>query len=108
MRMPRKAILAAVLAVLLSAVAWAAEHVVGQKNRTFSTNSLKVKVGDSVSFRNDDPFFHNIFSLSDTQAFDLGSYSQGQSRKVTFEKPGRIDVECAIHPEMKMVIEVSK
>lgn len=108
MRMPRKAILAAVLAALLSAVAWAAEHVVGQKNRAFSTNSLKVKVGDSVSFRNDDPFFHNIFSLSDTQSFDLGSYAQGQSRKVTFEKPGRIDVECAIHPEMKMVIEVSK
>lgn len=108
MRMPRKAILAAVLAVLLSALAWAAEHVVGQKNRAFSVNSLKVKVGDSVSFRNDDPFFHNIFSLSEVQSFDLGSYSQGQSRKVTFEKPGRVDVECAIHPEMKMVIEVSK
>lgn len=109
MRMPRKAILAPVLAVLLSAVAWAAaEHVVGQKNRAFSTNSLKVKVGDTVNFRNDDPFFHNIFSLSDTQSFDLGSYSQGQSRKVTFQKEGRIDVECAIHPEMKMVIEVSK
>jgi plastocyanin len=108
MRMPREAILAAVLAVLLSAVAWAAEHVVGQKNRAFSVNSLKVKVGDSVSFRNDDPFFHNIFSLSEVQSFDLGSYAQGQSRKVTFDKPGRIDVECAIHPEMKMVIEVSK
>ena len=108
MRMPRKAILAAVLAALLSAVAWAAEHVVGQKNRAFSTNSLKAKVGDTVNFRNDDPFFHNIFSLSDTQSFDLGSYSQGQSRKVTLQKEGRIDVECAIHPEMKMVIEVSK
>jgi plastocyanin len=106
--MPREAIFAAVFAVLLSAVAWAAEHVVGQKNRAFSVNSLKVKVGDTVSFRNDDPFFHNIFSLSEVQSFDLGSYAQGQSRKVTFDKPGRIDVECAIHPEMKMVIEVTK
>jgi plastocyanin len=109
MRMPRKAILASVLAVLFSAAAvWAADHVVGQKNRAFSTNNLKAKVGDTVSFRNDDPFFHNIFSLSETQSFDLGSYSQGQSKQVTLQKPGRIDVECAIHPEMKMVIEVSK
>ena len=107
--MTRKLLISLGLAVLLSAAAaWAAEYVVGQKNRTFSTNSLKAKVGDTVNFRNDDPFFHNIFSLSDTQSFDLGSYSQGQSRKVTLQKEGRIDVECAIHPEMKMVIEVSK
>jgi plastocyanin len=106
--MPRKALISLGLAVLFSAAAWAAEHVVGQKNRAFSTSSLKVKVGDTVSFRNDDPFFHNIFSLSDTQSFDLGSYPQGQSKKVTFNKEGRVDVECAIHPEMKMVVEVSK
>jgi len=106
--MIRKLLISFGLVTLLSAVAWAADHVVGQKNRAFSTNSLKAKVGDTVSFRNDDPFFHNIFSLSDTQSFDLGSYSQGQSKQVTLQKPGRIDVECAIHPEMKMVIEVSK
>jgi plastocyanin len=86
----------------------AEEHVVSQKNKAFSVNTLKIKVGDSVSFRNDDPFFHNIFSLSETQTFDLGSYPQGQSRKATFARPGTVEVECAIHPAMKLTIEVEK
>jgi plastocyanin len=88
--------------------AQAQEQTVGQKNKAFTVQKLKVKVGDSVGFRNDDPYFHNIFSLSPAQSFDLGSYPQGQTRKVTFNKEGKIDVECAIHPQMKMVIEVAK
>jgi plastocyanin len=47
-----------------------------------------------------------VFSLSDIQFFDLGSYPQGESKSVTFEKQGIIEVECAIHPDMKMTIEV--
>ncbi|SRR5258706_9554884 len=88
--------------------AHADEQVVVQKNKAFSVQKLKLKVGDSVSFRNDDPFFHNIFSLSPAQSFDLGSFPKGQVRKVTFSKAGTIDVECAIHPEMQMQIEVAK
>ena len=90
------------------AAAKAEDYVVSQKDKKFSAGALKIKVGDSVSFKNDDPFFHNIFSLSDAQSFDLGSYPQGQARKVTFLKEGKIEVECAIHPEMKMVIDVTK
>jgi plastocyanin len=88
--------------------AQAAEQTVGQKDKAFTTKSLKIKVGDSVNFRNDDPYFHNVFSLSPVQSFDIGSYPKGQSRKVTFTKAGKVEVECAIHPEMKMEIEVGK
>jgi plastocyanin len=59
-----------------------------------------------VAFRNDDPFAHNVFSLSDAMQFDLGTYPQGQAKTVTFSKPGQYDIECAIHPEMKLVINV--
>jgi plastocyanin len=81
---------------------------VGQKDKAFTTKALTVKVGEAVTFRNDDPFFHNIFSLSEVQSFDLGSYPQGQSRKTVFSKAGKVEVECAIHPEMKMVVNVEK
>jgi plastocyanin len=105
----RKSVLAvALVAGVTGVLAQAKEHLIGQKNKAFSTGTLKVKVGDTVSFKNDDPFFHNIFSLSDGQNFDLGSFPQGQTRKHTFSKEGRIEVECAIHPEMKMVIHVEK
>jgi plastocyanin len=106
--MRRSVILSALLLSVSAVLAASSEHVVGQKNKAFSAATLKVKVGDTVSFRNDDPFFHNIFSLSEVQSFDLGSFPQGQSRKATFTKPGTIEVECAIHPQMKMVIQVEK
>jgi plastocyanin len=106
--MKRRHLLIALLAAVSAAVAAGKDHIVSQKNKAFSAATLKVKVGESVTFRNDDPFFHNIFSLSEVQSFDLGSYPQGQERKATFTKPGRVEVECAIHPDMKMVIEVEK
>jgi plastocyanin len=92
----------------MSASAHTAEFEIGQKGKKFSQKELTVKVGDTVSFKNDDPFFHNIFSLSDTKTFDLGSFPQGQSKKVIFDKAGTVEVECAIHPEMKVTIEVKK
>jgi plastocyanin len=96
------------LLVTLAAPTQAKDVEVTQKNKQFSIKSLKIKVGDSVSFKNEDPFVHNIFSLSDTKSFDLGSYPQGQSKAVTFDKPGTVEVECAIHPDMKLTITVEK
>ena len=105
----RKLVLTATAALIsLTFSAHAAEHEVKQKDNAFSRSSLKIKVGDAVSFRNDDPHFHNLFSLSDAQAFDLGSYPQGQAKSVTFKKDGKVDVECAIHPGMKMTVDVAK
>lgn len=86
----------------------AASFIIEQKDKTFSQSTLKVKVGDKIEFKNMDPYNHNIFSLSDIQLFDLGSYPKGESRTVTFEKPGAVDVECAIHPAMKLTVEVSQ
>lgn len=91
-----------------SLAAHAADVEVTQKDKKFSQKSLKVKVGDSISFKNEDPFSHNVFSLSDTKTFDLGSYPQGQAKKVTFDKPGTVEVECAIHPDMMLKVEVQK
>jgi plastocyanin len=71
-------------------------------------SSLKIKAGDTVNFVNQDPFFHNVFSLSDAKTFDLGSYPQGQGRKMKFNEPGVVEIECAIHSQMKLVIEVTK
>ena len=99
-------ILVTAAAIGFSAAVLAAEHEVGQKNKQFSTEALTIKVGDSVKFTNNDPFFHNIFSLSGIATFDLGSYPKGESRSFTFETAGTVDVECAIHPNMRMVVTV--
>ena len=84
----------------------AEELVITQKDKVFSASALDIKVGDSVSFKNEDPFFHNVFSLSDAKTFDLGSYPKGESKSVTFDQAGTIEVECAIHPSMHLAINV--
>ena len=84
----------------------AEEHMTTQKNKEFNVDHLKIKVGDTVHFKNEDSFFHNVFSLSDEKMFDLGSYPQGQSKSVVFDVPGKIEVECAIHPNMMLTIDV--
>lgn len=94
-----------ILGLALPAVA--AEHLVPQKDKAFSVKALAVKVGDKVSFRNDDGFAHNVFSLTDAMPFDLGAYAQGQTRSVTFTKAGTFEIECAIHPDMRMLVTVS-
>jgi plastocyanin len=96
------------LALTAAGWAWAAqEHVVTQKNKSFSVKKLSVKVGDTVKFANEDSFAHNVFSLSAAKSFDLGSFGNGNAKSVTFDKAGKIEVECAIHPDMRLDIEVS-
>src|SRR4051812_40217682 len=91
-----------VLAVSFAMPARAGDHPVAQVNKAFTVPLLKAKVGDTVTFKNDDTFAHNVFSLSEVQNFDLGSYKKGETRQLKLTTPGTIEVECAIHPEMKM------
>lgn len=106
--------LAAGLCMLAAASgAWAKEVEVSQKGKAFmvqksAVQTLRVNVGDTISFRNDDPFFHNVYSASKVKEFDLGSYAQGLARKVVFDREGGVDIECAIHPDMKLHVDVVK
>jgi len=111
MKKKKLPILVAFLAAALAAQA--KEIEVSQKGKAFAVqkstvHDLRVNVGDTLSFRNDDPFFHNVFSASKAKEFDLGSYAQGQSKKVTFDREGGVDIECAIHPDMKLHVDVVK
>ena len=103
-----KVTLAAALAFAPLMSLQAAEHKVIQKDRAFDQPHLEIKVGDTIHFENQDDFFHNVYSLSDANFFDLKSYPKGESRANTFNSPGVVTVECAIHPDMKMVVEVKE
>jgi plastocyanin len=77
-----------------------------QRNKTFSPHVLVVQAGSMVQFPNQDPFFHNVFSLFAGKRFDLGLYEAGSSRAVRFDNPGASFLFCNIHPEMTAVIVV--
>ena len=67
---------------------------------------LAVPAGSTVSFPNDDPISHNLFSLSSGNAFDLGLYRKGAGKSEKFETPGVVNVYCNVHPNMSAVIHV--
>jgi len=99
-------ILMSIICLVISSLAFSAEIEVGQKNKKFTKDNVTIKVGDSIKFTNQDPFFHNIFSLSELKTFDLGSYPKGEFKSVAFDKKGKVEIECAIHPNMRMMVNV--
>jgi plastocyanin len=99
-------LLATLLGVTIASSAVATDHVITQTAKAFSVTAVNAKVGDTLSFRNNDPFVHNIFSLSEVLSFDLGTFAKGETRQVKLTKPGKMEIECAVHPEMKLIVEV--
>lgn len=75
-----------------------------QKDKMFMPHLLVVPAGSSVEFPNEDPFFHNVFSLFNGKRFDLGLYESGTSRAVRFDREGVSYIFCNIHPEMGAVV----
>ena len=92
----------------LSVGALAANLTITQKGRTFSSESITIKKGGTVTFLNDDSVPHNIMSTSRGNEFNLGSQPPGASTDVTFKEGGEVQVICAIHPRMKMTVTVSE
>ena len=85
-----------------------AKFVMDQRNLEFVPHVLPVPVGATVDFPNNDKVDHNVFSMSRTKKFNLGSYTAGESRSVVFDKPGIVELRCDVHAEMAAYIIVMK
>jgi plastocyanin len=75
-----------------------------QKDKMFTPHLLVVPTGTQVEFPNQDPFFHNVFSLFDGKRFDLGLYESGTTRSVRFDREGVSYIFCNIHPKMGAIV----
>jgi plastocyanin len=105
--LPRLAlILSAFATTLLIAQDTAKPHKIDQKNREFSTLTIKLKPGESIEFCNADDVMHNVFSRSPVNAFKIKTQAPGESSIVEFKEVGVTEVRCAIHPTMKLIVTV--
>jgi plastocyanin len=77
-----------------------------QKNAAFSPAFLVVTVGQTVEMPNADTIYHNVFSYSRPNDFDLGMYAGGESRTVRLQHAGVVKVYCSIHESMNATIVV--
>jgi plastocyanin len=78
--------------------------VVTQRNKRFMPHIVVVQTGSEVDFPNEDPFFHNVFSIFNGRRFDLGLYASGETRPVNFNRAGVSYIFCNIHPQMSAVV----
>ena len=82
--------------------------VMDQQDLKFLPHVLPVVAGTAVEFANNDKTFHNVFSSSEAKTFDLGLYSPGRRRSVTFDKSGVVRILCHVHPDMEAYIVVKE
>jgi plastocyanin len=77
-----------------------------QRDKSFLPHVLAAPIGSTVTFPNNDNIFHNVFSLSGPEPFDLGLYRAGASRERTFAHAGTYRVFCNIHPQMTALVVI--
>ena len=78
------------------------EHkTIQQSGKKFLPGWAVIQRGTAIEFPNRDNIYHNVFSLSAGNSFDLGLYnSGGEAKSHTFTEAGPVDVYCNIHPQM--------
>jgi plastocyanin len=75
-------------------------------DKVYRPRVVVVPVGTTVRFPNTDPFDHNVFSVSESNQFDLGLYGRGAAKTHTFTHPGLVRVYCNVHPKMVAYVVV--
>ena len=77
------------------------------RNITIKPDTVRVRVGSTLVWTNEDPIQHNVTSVKGRQRFASGNFGQGHSFEVHVRRTGLIDYECTIHPAtMNGAIEV--
>ena len=75
------------------------------KDFKFGPDTVRVKVGDTVTFKNGDGQQHTATS-DNPGDFDAGAVDPGASKVITLAKAGTFTYHCSFHPFMHGTIEV--
>ena len=87
------------LALALAGPVLAASKTVSVDNFRFAPDPIRISVGDSIRWRNDDPVPHTASARDGS--FDTGLFIGGRTTDpITFAKAGRYEYLCETHPEM--------
>jgi plastocyanin len=86
------------------AASQATEHVIVIEAMQFSPATIEVKIGETITWKNKDPFPHTVTS-KDGQ-FDSGEIKNNRSWKLKARTKGTYPYVCTLHPNMNAVFEV--
>ena len=94
------------ITLALVASVQARNHIIDQKGKTFIPHAITVNPGDTITFKNSDPFAHNAYTDDEDNEFDIGMQSSGSDKKIKINDGHDFSVECAIHPNMLLEVKV--
>lgn len=101
-----RSLLPVCLFALAATAASPANHEIVQNDRAFSQQEITIKIGDQITFKNGDEVTHNVYSVTPGMTFDLRRQAPGKSSSVPFPREGTSQVQCSIHPKMKLIVHV--
>jgi plastocyanin len=67
---------------------------------SYNPNLIEIKVGDTVTWINDDSSPHTVTSSSNDRTFDSDVLKRGETFSFTFDKEGQFPYFCTLHPNM--------
>ena len=74
---------------------------VGMENVQFTPKDLTVKPGETITFTNDEAVPHDVHKTSgpgeDFSSGDTGGMQQGDTFKLTLDRPGKYEYVCNVH-----------
>ncbi|KAA3604860.1 MAG: hypothetical protein DWQ01_19825 [Planctomycetota bacterium] len=92
----------------LPAFSWPNAEISDQVHCRFEPHVLVVPVGEPITFRNSDPFLHNVhFFCKKNPAANFGIPADGK-KEFTFTAEERVGVKCDVHPWMDSWIVATK
>src|SRR3954451_22514541 len=107
-RLVRQFSVAIIAGMLTGAAIAAGPIVISQKGRQFQPQEIAIKRGETLQFINDDgDLLHHTYLKSDSFSFDSDDQKPVSNFDVAFTVPGRFAVRCAIHPKMKLLVQVN-
>jgi plastocyanin len=81
---------------------------VDMKNIQFSPKEQAVKVGEKITWVNQDDVDHNVVSTGGPAKFESDTFGKGGTYTFTPTKAGTIKYTCTLHPGMDGVLNVTE
>jgi cytochrome c peroxidase len=105
----RGPVIAGVLLLLAGGTAAAADHQITIKNMKFTPAKVSAKVGDTLTFVNNDADDHDLYTSSPGFGINLPNVTKnGGTTQMALHRAGHFDLECGLHPDMLLKVSVAK
>ena len=97
-------------ATIVAAQAKATDIVISQKGKKFVPGTVQAKVGDTLTFVNEEKRKrHNVYSkTAGFKYLKIRKQKPGDRDSVTLKNAGTATIRCALHPKMKLTVVVTE